>query len=159
MIATPLLLFGARAALPGIPWKRYARPSSWVDIGLIALGAAGLVLHCVAMFYPSLIETIPGTGGYIQAVDGMSTASIVLYIVPAVIVLAGLRRQRPLALTLVAVTLIAVGVTMYDGGPLNVHLVAITAAALSLAFTTALLVLRPQRTGDRAAPGHAATGR
>ena len=89
----------------------------------------------------------------------MSTTSIVLYIVPAVIVLAGLRRQGPVALTLVAVTLIAVGVTMYDSGPLNVHLVAITVAALSLAITTAPLVLRPKRTGDRAAPGHAATGR
>ena len=63
LIATPLVLFGARAARPGIPWKPYARPSSRVDIGLIALGAAGLLLHCVAMFYPSLIETIPGTGG------------------------------------------------------------------------------------------------
>lgn len=145
LIAMPLLLLGARAALPGIPWKPYARTASWLELVLIAIGALGLVLHCVAMFYRGLLEAVPGAGGYIQAVNGMSVASIVLYVIPAVIVLAGLRRQQPLAVTLVALTLVAVGFTMYDGGPLDVHLGAIIAAALSIAVTTALLVLPPKR--------------
>ena len=153
LIATPVLLFSARAVLPGIPWKRYARTSSWLDVALIALGALGLVLHCVAMFYRGLIENIPGTGGYIQSVNGMSGASIALYVVPALFVLTGLRRQQPLALAVVAVTFVAVGVTMYNHGPLTPHLAAITAAAIVLALTTALLVLRPRRSEKTATPG------
>ncbi|MDJ0334397.1 hypothetical protein QMG83_04095 [Salinibacterium sp. G-O1] len=145
LIAIPVLLFGARVALPGIPLKRYARTSPWVDIALIIIGAVGLVLHCVAMFYRGLIEGVAGSDGYLQAVNGMGGPSIALYVVPALLALAGLRRQQPLALVIVAITLVAVGVTMYNGGPLAVHLAAITAAAIALALTTALLVLRPRR--------------
>lgn len=152
LIAIPIVLFGARAALPGVPWNRYARTVSWLEAILIALGSVGLVLHCVAMFYRGLIENIPGIDGYIQAVNGMSSASIVLYIVPAVVVLLGLRRQQPLAVALVAVTLVAVGVTMFNGGPLSVHLVAITTAAVTLAATTALLVVPVRRAGAEDTP-------
>ena len=153
LIATPVLLFGARAVLPGIPLRRYARASSRLDIALLIVGAVGLVLHCVAMFYRGLIAGIPGADGYLQAVNGMGTESIVLYVVPAVLVLAGLRRQQPVALIIIAVTLVAVGVTMYNGGALNVHLAAITAAAVALAAGTSLLVLRPRRSRKVSARG------
>ncbi len=152
LIATPVLLFSARVVLPGIPLKQYARTSPWSGIALIILGAIGLVLHCVAMFYRGLIEAIPGTGGYVQAVNGMGGASIALFVIPAVLALVGLRRQQPLALAVVTITLVAVGITMYDGGPLQVHLAAITAAAIALALTTALLVRRPGRSGKMATP-------
>lgn len=156
LIATPVLLFAARAAVPGIPWTRYARTASWPEVVLIVLGSFGLVVHCAAMFYRNVIENIPGFGGYIQSVNGMAGPSIALYVVPALLVLAGLRRQQPLALTVVAITFVAVGITMYDGGPLTVHLVAIAAAALCLALTTAVLVTPPRRAGINAEPTRAA---
>lgn len=152
LIATPVMLFGARALVPGIPLKRYARTSSWFDIGLTILGALGLVLHCVAMFYRGLIGSVPGTGGYIQLVNDLGGASIALYVVPAVLVLAGLRRQHPLALAIVALTLVAVGITMYDHGPLAIHLATILGAAIALAISTALLVRRPSRFEKAASP-------
>lgn len=152
LIATPVLLLGARAVLPGLPWKRYARTSTWLDIVLLTLGALGLVMHCVAMFYRDLIDAIPGTGGYARAVNEMGWVSITLYVLPAALVLAGLRRQHPLALAIVVITLVAVGVTMYDGGPLTIHLATIAAAALALALTTALLVRLPRRREKVALP-------
>ncbi len=55
----------------------------------------------------------------------MGHASQLWFAMPAVLVLAGLRRQSPIALLPVALGLAGVGVTMYDAGPLRPHLAAI----------------------------------
>ncbi|GAA3640984.1 hypothetical protein GCM10022200_25890 [Microbacterium awajiense] len=143
LVLVPALLFAARFLSKKLPWGKYARRSSRVDVTLLVIGVIGLVLHCVAMFYRSILAVIPGTDGYIAAVNAMGPASVVLYVVPALLVLIGLRRQRPVALVIVAVTLVAVCVTMYNGGPLSIHLVTIAAATVAIAGTAALLVKRP----------------
>ena len=149
LVLIPALLFAARFLSKKLPWGRYARRSSWVDVTLLVIGAIGLVLHCAAMFYRSILGVIPRTDGYIAAVNAMGPASVVLYVVPALLVLIGLRRQHPVALVIVAVTLVAVGVTMYNSGPLSIHLVTIATATVAIAGTAALLVKRPP---DRRTP-------
>jgi hypothetical protein len=140
LITVPLVMFTARAIFPQLPLKRYARRSSWPDISLLFLGTIGLTFHCAAMFYRDLVQTVPGTDGYVKWVNQMGWASVALYVLPAAVVLIALRRQHPLAVAIVALTFTAVGVTMYDGGPLITHLTMIALAATALVGTTSILV-------------------
>lgn len=149
LVLIPVLLFAVRIFSAKLPWMTYARPSTWPDVAMLAVGVLGLVLHCVSMFYRDLLAAVPGMGGYIQAVNAVGAASIVLYVLPALLVLVALRRQHLVAVIIVATTLIAVGVTMYNGGPLSVHLVTIAAATIAISGTVALLMRRP---GDRVRP-------
>lgn len=148
LVAITALLFAVRTLSGRLPLKRVARNSTWPDVSMLAIGVLGLVLHCVSMFYRGLLAAVPGTGDYIHAVNSMGVASIVLYALPAVLVLIALRRQQMLALIFVVATLVAVGVTMYNGGLLNIHLVTIVAATVAISGTVALLMRRP---GDRVA--------
>jgi hypothetical protein len=140
LITVPLVLFTARAIFPQLPWKRYARTSAWPDIGFLSFGSIGLISHCAAMFYRDLVQTIPGTDGYVKWVNEMGWVSIVLYVLPASVVVVALRRQHPVAVAIVVLTFIAVGVTMYNGGPLTTHLTMIALAATALVGTTSMLV-------------------
>lgn len=141
------VILGARYLLPALPLRGVARLVTVRDLLLSGAGVAGLALHCGAMFFPRLIEPVPGAGGVMGDIRALGAASIIWYVVPAAMVLIGLRRQHPVALSTVALALMAVGVTMYDGGALQVHLTAIFVSVLALASTASLLVLPPWRRG------------
>ena len=100
----------------------------------------GLTFHCSAMFYRSAVESIPGTGFLVEAINAMSTASVVAFALPAALLLIGLRRARLWLVGSVFAALAAVGATMYNGGSIDAHLTAIFLAATLIAFTTAELL-------------------
>ncbi len=140
LVAVGVVALGLRLALPSLPLARFARRLSGLDALLVVLGLLGLVFHCGAMFFLSTFRQLPASDAAIHAVRGMGTASQLLYVVPAVLVLLGLRGAHWLPFGLVGLALVAVGVTMYDGGALDTHLSAIFASvvvlAVTLAFTT-----------------------
>ncbi len=115
------------------------------EAALGVIGSLGLVAHCSAMFYsePFLgtLGGVPGVRAYVDAVNAMGSASIVAYAVPAALVLIAARRRPPHAVVVLA-ALLAVGVTMYDGGPLPVHLAAITLLVVVLAWLVSPLTSR-----------------
>lgn len=135
-------LLGARLLLALLPLRSVARPLPLPDMGLVVVGALGLVLHCAAMFYPSAVEALPGTEGVIIDIQAMGTASIVWFVVPGILVVVGLMRQHPVAPGVVALALAAVGVTMYGGSTLSVHLASIFFFTVALAAVASALVER-----------------
>ena len=146
-----VIIFGSRLVLAGLPLRRFATTVTATDTALITAGIGGLTFHCGAMFYRSTVERIPGTMSAINTVDAMGTASRLWFIVPAILLVIGLRRLRHVAVLTVAAGLSAVGVTMYDHGPLATHLTAIFVAVVSLAAVGATLVLPPWRRSTSAA--------
>ncbi len=124
--------------------RRLAVPMRGSDAAAAGVGLAGLVLHCGAMFFRSVVEVLPGSGPAISQINALGTASIVWFVVPSALVLIGLRRQHRAVLLVVLGSLVAVGVTMYDGGPLAVHLAAIFASVVVLSGVAAMLVPLPR---------------
>jgi hypothetical protein len=145
LIAIAVVLFGARIILRALPLGTKTRPFTVLDLALVVVGTLGLVLHCAAMFYRDILRVIPGSAGYVTAVNQMGAGSVILYVIPVILVLVGLRRQQPIAVTLLAVTFVTVGITMYNHGPLAPHLTAIFASGTALAAILALLVPLPSR--------------
>ena len=143
LAAVVAVLLGARVLLPALPIRGRARRLSQVDAVLAGAGLAGLAFHCLAMFFRRTVEWVPGADAVTADIRSLGTASIIWYVVPAVLVLVGLRHQHPGALAVVAVALTAVGVTMYDGGPLQTHLGAIFGTVLVFALVSATVVLPP----------------
>lgn len=139
------LLLAARLVLPALPLRRPARPASLPDAAVTGVGMLGLVFHCTAMFNRGLVDWLPGSAGPIEQIRALDAYSQVWYIVAAVLVMLGLRRQQPAALLAIALALGAVGVTMYDKGGLQPHLVAIFAFVTILAAVMTMLVLPPGR--------------
>jgi len=129
--------------LPGVPWRRAAARVSGVGVVVSLAGLAGLGLHCAAMFNRPLVGAIPGTEIVIRQINELSTASILWYVVPSLLLLIGLRRQHPAVLAVLAVLLVVVGVTMFDGGPLALHLASIFAFVVVLSGVVSLLILPP----------------
>ncbi len=113
------------------------------DYALIVAGSLGLIFHCTAMFFPSETARLPLTDALAEAIVAFGSASIALYVVPAALVLLGLRRIPLLALAGVSVALVAVGVTMYNGTALNIHLSTIMAASFAISWAVASLT-RPR---------------
>lgn len=140
-----VVALAARFVFPGLPLRLVAVPMTNVDLALAVVGVAGLVFHCGAMFFPAVAHKVPGTSALISQINAFGTASVAYYVVPAALVLFALRRQHPLPLTIVSLALLAVGVTMYDGGSLHRHLTTIFAAGLVLALVTSTLVLPAHR--------------
>ena len=139
------VILAARLALSALPLRGLARRVTLGDAALAVVGAAGLAFHCVAMFFRRLVEPLPGTDAVVTDIRALGTASIIWYVVPAVLVLLGLRRVHPLGLAAAALAFVAVGVTMYDEGPLDIHLAAIFTSVVVLALIAATLVLPPSR--------------
>ncbi len=135
-------LGGARLLVPGLPLGAAVRLRP-ADVAMIAVGLVVLAFHCAAMFFTDLARSLPGTDAAIDAINALGTASVVWYVVPALLVVTGLRRLPPLALAGVVVALLAIGVTMYNGGPLDTHLIAIFAGVVVLAAVLAGLVRVP----------------
>lgn len=134
VIAVVLRITSRQLPLPG------ARSLSGGRMTALGLGALGLAAHCVAMFFTDVARSVPGSGGYVDGVNGMGITSMVLYAVPALLVIVGLWRVARWALVTVVALLVAVGVTMYNGGPLTVHLTAILLSVIALAATMTALV-------------------
>ena len=138
-----LALLILRLVVPALPLRSFTRRLSALDAALIMLGALGLVVHCVSMFFRPLLAAIPGTEGMISQINSMGTASIMWYVVPAVMVMVGLRKQHWVAQLILAAALLAVGVTMYDGTPISVHLYTIFAAGVVIPAIIFLLATPP----------------
>ena len=150
LLAAVIVVLAARALWAGLPLPKLAKRVTVVDTALLATGIAVLAFHCGAMFFPRLVDPLPGTGAPASDIRALGAASIVWYVVPAILVLIALRRQHVTGQAAVAVTLTAVGVTMYNGASLQVHLAAIYISALTLAGVTAALLLPPwTRHGQR----------
>lgn len=144
ILAVLALALAARLVLTGPP-RRSAVALGTAPGVLLGVGVLGLVGHCAAMFYTDLTQAVPGTSGYVGAVNGMGLASKVLYAVPALLVLIALRRLPVPALAVLSLAFAVVGVTMYDGSALTTHLTAILFSVLSLAACLAGWVLLPHR--------------
>jgi hypothetical protein len=150
--AVVALLFGLRLLLP-LPVRDRAVRLGFVDAGVLVAGSLLLAFHCIAMFFVSLAERVPGTDSVIQDIRALGTASVVWYVVPAVAVLLALRRLHWSAIGVAALALLWIGVTMYNGGPLDQHLVAIWVGVVLLAAVLATLAMPPttSASGQRAA--------
>lgn len=133
-------ILGARVLVDALPLRHVAVAVARTDLVLLGAGLVGLAFHCGAMFYPAAVHLLPRAGAVISQIDALQTVSIILFAVPAVLLLLGLRRQHPVAPTVEAVALAAVGVTMYDGGSLSAHLAAIFASVVILAGIAATLM-------------------
>ncbi|MEO5609723.1 MAG: hypothetical protein ABIQ61_14755 [Ornithinibacter sp.] len=144
ILAGLALALAARLVLTGLP-RRSAVALGTGPAVLLGVGVLGLVGHCAAMFYRNLTLAIPGTGGYVDAVNGMGLTSKVLYAVPALLVLIALRRLPVPALAVLTLAFAVVGVTMYDGSALTTHLGAILFSVLALAGCLAGWVLLPRQ--------------
>ncbi|WP_427007906.1 hypothetical protein [Pseudarthrobacter sp. H2] len=142
-----LLLLLARLVVPGLPPQSLAARLTPVDAGLAAAGIAGLVLHCASMFFEPVVSSFPGSAAVISQINSMGPASVIWYAVPSLLLLAGLRRHDTVVLAVLAVALLTVGVTMYNGAALWIHLDAVFAAGVVTAAILFLLVVPPWRTG------------
>ncbi|MBA2639404.1 MAG: hypothetical protein H0U77_05320 [Nocardioidaceae bacterium] len=143
LLAMPAVAFALRLTTT-LPSRR-ARTMPGLDLVLLVLGVIGLVFHCTAMFFPDQTALVPGSGPAAAAVNNLGTASVVLFVAPSVLVAAALRQVWPPALVLLVGTLAAVGITMYNGSPLELHLGTIAAAVLVMSSVAAgLLRLGPQ---------------
>jgi hypothetical protein len=141
--AAVALLFGLRLLLPGLPLRGRAARLRLADAALVAGGSVLLAFHCIAMFFTSLAERVPGTDTAIQDIRALGTASVFWYVVPAVAVLLGLRRLHWTGLGVAALALSSIGITMYNGGSLDQHLVAIWVGVVLLAAVPVTLALPP----------------
>ena len=143
LIAVVALVMCARLMLGGLPVGHVAKRLSAGDAVMSGIGLLGLAFHCSAMFFSGFVKVIPGAQRPTEAINALGTASIVWYVAPAVLVLVGLRRLHWSGVGAVTLALIAVGATMYNGGPLDVHLATIFAAVSTLASVAATLALPP----------------
>ena len=146
---TVVVILAARLAFA---MRRIALRVTVNEAVLLSAGLAGLAFHCGAMFFRRTVEHLPGVHPAIRTINAMGAASRLWYIVPAVLVMIGLRRQYPPAIPAVAAALTAVGVTMYDHGPLITHLTAIFLAVAILAGIAATLILPPWQRDPSAKP-------
>ena len=135
------LVLGSRVVFSALPSRRHGRPLTVPDALLFGMGLIGLSFHCGSMFFRSIVEALPGTASAINAINAFGPASKIGYAVPAALVVIGLRHQHPAAVSVVAAALTAVGITMYDGGPLSVHLTAIFIAVVVITVVLSMLVL------------------
>lgn len=149
LAAAVAVVLGARFRFASLPLRRLARPIAGTDVVLAGVGVVGLAFHCGAMFFRRLLEPLPGTGAAIGEIRALGTASIVWYLVPAVLLVIGLRRLHLVAPAVAAFALAAVGITMYDGGSVQIHLAAVFVAVVVLVGVAATLVLPPRRRRGR----------
>lgn len=138
LFAIPIVLAIVRWLSPLLPAVRFGAGLGWGEVAALTAGAVGLVFHCSAMFHRDWFAPFGFLDSLVATVNAMGGASAALYIVAALLVLIALRRQFVWAVAGLSLTLIAVGVTMYDGSPVRLHLVTITTAtvAISLVVTT-----------------------
>ncbi|MBA3236717.1 MAG: hypothetical protein H0T59_12130, partial [Chloroflexi bacterium] len=88
---------------------------------------------CISMFLPGLVPTVGPLPEATGAIRSVGFASQIAYWIPAVLLLATLRRLRWYGLIALATTLVGVGVTMFWPFPLGLHLAFIAATVAVLA--------------------------
>lgn len=137
-------LFGAR-----LPLRSRATVLTFSEVSFVVVGSAVLAFHCVAMFFTSVAEHVPGAGAVIDDIRALGIASALWYAAPALLVLLGIRRLYRGGVVVAVVALLSVGVTMYDGGPLDRHLFALFVGVVALAATLISLVTLPSRSASR----------
>lgn len=139
-----LALLVARLVLPGLPLPGRNVTLTRAEAVAVLAGILLLVFHCGAMFFPRTIGHLPGTDSIAHDIRTLGLVSQVWYVVPAALVVIGLRRLPPIPVLVIAGSLLAVGVTMYDHGPLQTHLNAILVAVVALAAALAAMVRLPR---------------
>lgn len=132
---------------PVLPTRMFALGRGDLVVAVVALLALGF--HCAAMFFPTVVAAVPGTGGAAEAVRRLGAASQVAYWVPAVLLLFALRRAWAPLLVAETAVLVAVGATMFWDFGLPAHLAAIAA---SVAVTVAVLTTTTASTTKRPIP-------
>lgn len=145
LLAVVVMAAAARLVLPMLPVRQHVIRLSGLDVLAVVAGAVLLVLHCGAMFFRASVASWPGGPAVIRVVDPMGRASITWYAVGAALIVLGLRRQLLLLVAVIAVSLAAVGITMYDGGPLRTHLDTIAVTVVLLAASVAAFTDPPWR--------------
>ena len=140
LLAVLGVLLVLRLVLPGLPLPALARRLRAVDAVLVTVGLLGLLVHCAAMFATDVMLAVPGAEPVVAVINALGWGSLILFLVPAGLLVVGLRQQQPWAWIGLAVSLTAVGVTMYDGSSLSTHLVTIAATTTWLGLIGALLV-------------------
>jgi hypothetical protein len=143
LVVVVAVVLGARVRSARLPVRRFAKTVTVADMVLLGVGVALLAFHCGAMFFPPLVDPVPGVDAAARHIRALGAASIVWYVVPAVLVPLGLRRQHLIGQAVVAIALAAVGITMYNGGSLQAHFAAIFVSVLILVSVTAALLLPP----------------
>lgn len=134
------MLLALRLILPGLPLPALARRLPAVDAILVVVGLIALVVHCAAMFAPTAVLALPGAEPVVAVINALGWGSLVLFLVPAGLLVLGLRQQQPWAWVGLTALLTAVGLTMYNGGALSTHLVTIAATVTWLGLIGALFV-------------------
>ncbi|MBE7188598.1 hypothetical protein [Jatrophihabitans endophyticus] len=135
----------------GVVRGRSATPAEAV---LVIVGSAGLAYHCGAMFFTASFTGVLGLDGYARVINMLGFGSVVAFAVPCALLLVGIRSTPLPYIMLVAASLVAVGVTMYDRGSLDAHLGAIMAAAVVIIGGIVLLGNPPgPRRGPRDVSG------
>ena len=145
LAAVVFVVMAVRLVVPALPLRAVARPLTVPDTLLVAVGLIMLAFHCVAMFFRDRVDPLPGTSAIIEDIRALGTPSMIWFIVPAGLLLLGLRRLHPVAFVVASLSLAAVGVTMYNDGSLQVHLIAIFVAVTALAGIAAALVRLPRQ--------------
>lgn len=145
LAVTIVVILILRLVLPQLPLRRLAVRLTPIDAALLVVGVAGLAFHCLAMFSRQIFEPLPAIRPLVALVNSPGIPSVVFFAVPALLVLVALRRQQRLAGAIIALALLAVGMTMYVVGSLQVHLVTIFASAVLLAAVVAFLTIAPWR--------------
>lgn len=131
-----VLVVAASAIAPARLVASCAARLSRADTMVLVLGLAALALHCGAMFSRSAFDSVPVFRSAVAAVDALGPVSMIAFAVPAAAVVIALRSVRTVVVVIVAVSLVAVGVTMYDAGPLDAHLTAIFVAVVLIALAS-----------------------
>ena len=139
IVAVVVVAAGLRIMLRQLPLRAASRMSAG-RMTTLGLGLLGLTAHCTVMFFTDAARSVPGSGGYVDRVNAMGAASMGLYAAPAVLVVAGLGAVARWVLAAIVALLALVGLTMYDGGPVKVHLTAILLVVVALAATMAALI-------------------
>jgi hypothetical protein len=142
-----LLAFGVGAALVRLLFRRpllgrYARRLAIWESALAAAALVALAFHCGSMFFTAQVREIPFTSGAETAINSLGQTSKLAYAVPATLFVFAVRRLWPVAVVALALSLSAVGVTMYKWWGLNVHLTAIATAITLIVITSTSLVGR-----------------
>ena len=132
---------------PLLPARTFVLGRLDLTVALVALLALGF--HCAAMFFPSVVAVVPGTGGAAGMVRELGVPSQGAYWMPAALLLFALRRAWAPLLVAEAAALLAVGATMFWDVGLLAHLAAI---AGSVAVTVAVLVTMTARVTRRPVP-------